>query len=135
MKVQKFVFALLTVFTATAIAGAQAPSWNHKSLVTFPRQTEIPGRIVPPGQYVLKLAVPESHVAQLLSTDETQVFGIFFTKTQERESAAGLGAQLLLEPRQKGAARWDRLTGWFSPGEPVGDEVSYDKYHPVEPSR
>jgi len=80
MKLQKFVFALLTVLTAAAFAVAQAPSWNHKSLVTFQRQTEIPGRIVPAGQYVLKLIVPENHVAQLLSTDETQVFGVFFTK-------------------------------------------------------
>jgi hypothetical protein len=124
----------LASIASTAIR-AQAPTWNHKALVTFKRQTEIPGRILPPGQYVLKLVAPEIHVGQILSTDETQVFGIFFTKTTDRRSTPPLDTQVHLEPRQKGALQWDRLVAWFSPGEPVGDEVSYDKYQPVEPSR
>jgi hypothetical protein len=63
------------------------------------------------------------------------VFGIFFTKTTDRRSTPPLDTQVQLESRQKGTLQWDRLVAWFSKGETVGDEVSYDKYQPVEPSR
>ena len=129
------LLSIALVSLMAASSEAQAPSWNHKALVTFSRQTEIPGRILPPGQYILKLVSPEMHVGQVLSTDESQIFGIFFTKTIDRRSTQPLNTQVSLEPRQNSAAKWDRLIGWFSPGEPVGDEVSYDKYQPVEPGR
>jgi hypothetical protein len=139
MKTQRIVLAAVLFVALGSVAStqiqAQAPAWNHKALVTFKRQTEIPGRILPPGQYVLKLVVPEIQVAQILSTDETQVFGIFFTKTTDRRSTPPLDTQVQLESRQKGTLQWDRLVAWFSKGETVGDEVSYDKYQPVEPSR
>jgi len=132
-----FTLGLLgtAVSAATSFnAEAQAPSWSHKAYATFEREVEIPGRILSPGTYVLKLAVPEAHVGQILNSDETQILGLFFTKTADRRSTGPLETDVRLEPRQKGAVKWDRLTGWFSPGEPVGDEISYDRYKPVEPN-
>jgi hypothetical protein len=102
--------------------------------LTFARPAEIPGRILPPGTYVFRLLVPEAHVGQVLSADETEVFGIFFTRTRERLSNPPLRTDVVLEARSKGNLKWDRVIAWFSPEEPVGDEISYDKYKPVEPA-
>jgi hypothetical protein len=125
---------LCAVAILPAAAVAQRPVWSHKAFATFQRPVEIPGRILPPGTYVLRLIVPEIHVGQVLSADEKQVFGIFFTSTMDRKPAPSLETEIRLEPREKGSAKWDRLIGWFSPGEQVGDAISYDKYAPVEPA-
>jgi hypothetical protein len=121
------------VLTASYPVNAQTPVWSHKAYVTFERQTEIPGRMLPPGTYVLRLIVPEIHVAQILSADEKETFGLFFTMTTDRRSIYPLETQVKLEPREKGGVKWDRLVAWFSPGEAIGDELSYDNYKPVEP--
>jgi len=136
MKTRLRPLAILIVALAAFVAfdaAAQNPTWNHKAYVTLERQTEIPGRILPPGTYVLKLIVPESHVGQILNADETKAFGLFFTKTIDRKFPGALETDVRLENRQKGTVKWDRLVAWFSPGEPVGDEISYDKYAPEEP--
>ena len=76
------ISALVFVLTVGLIpnGGAQTPRWSHKAYLTFSRQVEIPGRILPPGTYVFRLIVPENHIGQVLHADETEVFGIFFTR-------------------------------------------------------
>ena|SRR5688572_3201580 len=137
MKIYRLLFlaSLLALFVIPSpYVDAQTPVRSHKAYVTFQRPVEIPGRILPAGTYVLKLIVPEIHVGQILSADETEVFGIFFTMTVDRKPAANLPTDLKLELREKGAAKWDRLIAWFSPGYTIGDEISYDRYKPVEPA-
>jgi hypothetical protein len=112
---------------------AQKPLWSHKAILTFERPFEIPGKILPPGTYVFKLIVPSAHVGQVLNVEETEVFGIFFTYTLDRAPGVPLPPDVLLEPREKGGKKWDRMVGWFSPGETVGDRISFDQFKPVEP--
>lgn len=136
MKAARVLLFVAVTVLAISFSGADAQtiSWSHKAVAKFERPVEIPGRMLPPGTYILKLVVPESHVGQILSADETEVFGMFFTMTTDRRGPAPLRTDLMLEPRQKGALKWDRLIGWFSADEPVGDLVSYDRYKPADPS-
>src|SRR5262245_56814255 len=107
------IFGLAALFVHDL--NAQVPIWNHKAVITLYRQAEIPGRILPPGTYVFKLLEPEIHVAQVLSSDETEIFGIFFTSTADRKRKGELDTQVVLEPRTNGIQTWDRVVGWFSP--------------------
>lgn len=140
MKKYAFVLAGALLLAALIIPSAavaqtqQGPSWNHRATVYFERPVEIPGRLLPPGTYVLKLIVPENHVAQILSQDESRIYGVFFTKTAERATYAPLPANVKLEPRENASLKWDRLIAWFSNEEPIGDEVSYDQHQPVDPT-
>jgi hypothetical protein len=137
MKTYRFLILSAALILGAVIlssnAEGQTPTWSHKAYFTFTRPVEIPGRILPPGTYLLKLIAPEMHAGQILSADETEAFGTFFTMTIDRKPIRPLLHDVLLEPRQKGDVKWDRLKGWFSNGETIGDEISYDRFKPVEP--
>src|ERR1035437_10836675 len=50
--------------------------WNKKTVLTFSESVEIPGVVLPAGQYVFKLldSLSDRHIVQVFNADENKVY-------------------------------------------------------------
>jgi len=62
-------------------AGAKADNWDKKTIMTFADSVEVPGRVLPAGTYVFRLADSPSnrHIVQIWSRDESQLLATILT--------------------------------------------------------
>src|SRR5258706_16145555 len=74
------------LLAASFINSAKADSWDKKSTVTFSESVEIPGAVLPPGQYVIKLVAEQSnrHIVQFMNAEETHVIDTVVAIPAER---------------------------------------------------
>ena len=58
---------------------AKADEWNQKTIFTFSGPVEIPGRVLPAGTYVFKLAdsLADRNVVEVFNKHENHLYGIF----------------------------------------------------------
>ncbi|MBK5294866.1 MAG: hypothetical protein JJE04_24710 [Acidobacteriia bacterium] len=118
---------LLTTTIALAFAiGAWASPWNKKTVIDVKETILIPGKELPPGKYVMKLADSASnrHIVQIFNSDETKVEATILAIPNWR-----------LKPTGKTAlGYWETPSGvppalrsWFYPGDNFGQEFAYPK--------
>ena len=114
---------LLVGMTATP---STAQPFDKRTVFTFSAPVSMPGVTLPAGQYIFRLANPDSGrtVVQVLNADGTKPYGMFFSMRAERfepapapeirfmETAAGLPAA---------------VRTWWYPGERTGYEFVYPK--------
>jgi hypothetical protein len=113
--------AMLCAFLGT---GANADTWNKKTVVTFSDSVEIPGQVLPAGTYVFKLAnsISDRHIVQIWTADETQLLATLMTVPDYRP-----------DPPDKTIFEFDERPGdssmaihsWFYPGDNMGQEFVY----------
>ena len=108
-----------------APAAAQTPV-DRRTIFTFSGPVTMPGVTLPAGEYVFRLANPNSSadVVQVLSSDGTKPYGLFFSRPVDRleppadpevrfmETAAGMPAA---------------IRSWWYPGQSKGYEFVYPK--------
>src|SRR5688500_14459367 len=80
---------LLPVALCWILLPARADMRNKKTVVTFPEPVEVPGAILPPGKYVLKLAdSPASrHIVHITDPSEGRVYATILTIPKYRSEA------------------------------------------------
>ena len=115
--------AMLCAFLGT---GANADTWNKKTVVTFSDSVEIPGQVLPAGTYVFKLAnsISDRHIVQIWTGDETQLLATLMTVPDYRP-----------DPPDKTIFEFDERPGdspmaihtWFYPGDNMGQEFVYPR--------
>jgi hypothetical protein len=98
--------------------------YDKKTLLTFSAPVEVPGRVLPAGTYVFKLADSQAdrHIVQIFDKDEKQLIATVLAVPDER-----------LEPRGKTVISFDErpsgspeaLRAWFYPGNTIGQEFVY----------
>jgi len=106
---------------------ANADSRNKKTIVTISDSVEVPGAILPPGTYVLRLASLPSNtnVVQIMDADEDFVFATVIAVPIERSEPAD---HTLLRFSERPAGSPVALHTWFYPGETIGLEFVYPAY-------
>lgn len=105
---------------------AKADDWDQKTTVTFSQPVEIPGKVLPAGTYVFKLADSQSdrNVVEVFNKDENHLYGIFLAipdyrmKTPEKPI-------ITFEERVVGAP--EAVKAWFYPGDNYGHDFVYPK--------
>ena len=115
--------ALLACVMATPSA---AQPVDKRTLFTFSTPVAMPGVTLAPGQYLFRLANPESaaHVIQVLDPDGKKPFGMFFALPAERtEPASKPEVRFMETPAGTPAA----IKTWWYPGERSGYEFVYPK--------
>jgi hypothetical protein len=115
--------AMLCAFLGT---GANADTWDKKTIVTFSDSVEIPGQVLPAGTYVFKLAnsISDRHIVQIWTGDETQLLATLMTVPDYRP-----------DPPDKTIFEFDERPGdspmaihtWFYPGDNMGQEFVYPR--------
>ena len=102
---------------------AGADQWNQETVLTFSHDVEIPGKVLPAGTYIFRLAdaPPNRHLVLVL--DRTRrVFAMAFTVPAMRFAATN---ETLITFDERTAGTPLPLKQWFYPGRRVGEEFVY----------
>jgi LPXTG-motif cell wall-anchored protein len=122
----------LTVVLCACAAGwlltprARADSWDKKTTVVFKQPVEIPGMVLAPGKYVMRLMDSQSdrHIVQIFNADESHLYATLLTIPDDLLRAEGKTV-ITFEERKAGSP--EALKAWFYPGDPTGEEFVYPK--------
>jgi hypothetical protein len=131
------MFKILAVILGGALFAslpAFADQWNKKTVLTFSEAVEIPGVILPAGQYVFKLVDSPSnrHIVQVFNADEDKVYATILAIPHYRMTPADETVVLFEERR---ADQPQAIHAWFYPGETYGQEFVYPKGRALELAR
>ena len=109
---------------------AMADQWNKKTIITVGEAIQVPGKVLQPGKYVMKLLDSPSsrHVVQIFNEREDQLQTTILAIPNYR-----------LQPTGKTEFQWwetpagqpKALRAWFYPGDNFGQEFAYPKNEAV----
>lgn len=108
---------------------AKADAWNQKTIVTFNAPVEVPGHVLSPGTYVLKMADPSDFpgVVQIFNASQTKLVTTFMTAPDYRDTPTDQTAILFAE---RPANAPPAVHAWFYPGMQYGHEFLYRNERP-----
>jgi hypothetical protein len=112
--------------TSLSVAPAVADTWNKKTIITITEAVQVPGAILEPGKYVMKLldSPSDRHIVQIFNEREDHVFTTILAIPNYR-----------LQPTGKTEFQWwetpagqpKAMRAWFYPGDNFGQEFAYPK--------
>jgi hypothetical protein len=123
-------FALLVtsigLLGAAFLPTARADEWNKRTILTVNEPIQVPGQVIEPGKYVMKLLDSPSnrHIVQIFNEDETHLITTILAIPNYRLEPTGKTQFSFWEtpPGQPKALR-----AWFYPGDNFGQEFAYPK--------
>ncbi len=124
--------ALCLAVLLTAITPAvYADEWNKKTIVTFSDRVEVPGAVLEPGKYVLKLVDSQAdrHIVQVMNERENKVYATILAIPNYRLEPTGKTVVTFYEMP---AGQPQALRAWFYPGDNFGQEFAYPKQKATE---
>jgi len=103
---------------------AMADEVNQEAVVKLTGPVEVPGRVLPAGEYVFKLADNPSDrgIVQIFNEDQRQLVATIFTVPTNRAKPTD-GTVITLEERPNGSP--EALGKWFFAGQTEGVEFLY----------
>jgi hypothetical protein len=115
------IFALLAI--ALACVGL-ADTWNKKTILTINEPLKVPGAVLQPGKYVMKLMDSPSnrHIVQIWNADENHLITTILAIPNYRLEPKGK-TEFGFWEAPKGAPV--ALRAWFYPGDNFGQEFAY----------
>ena len=125
MKINKSYIAVGLIIALSLFFGltAHADEADESSTITFSQPIQIPGRVLPAGTYVFKLAsTDELNVVQVFNADRTVLYANLQTIATDRPEPTDRTVVALAE---QGAGQPDVLVKWFYPGRETGNEFVY----------
>ena len=116
----------VAVFVCLMAAPVSAQPFDKRTMFTFSGPVTLPGITLPAGQYLFRLADPNSsaRVVQVLNADGTTPYGLFFTIPVERLEPASLPEVRFMETASGTPAA---IRTWWYPGERRGYEFIFPK--------
>ena len=116
----------VAVFVCLMAAPVSAQPLDKRTLFTFSGPVALPGVTLPSGQYLFRLANPNSSVSvvQVLNADGTKPYGLFFTIPAERLEPASSPEVRFMETA---AGMPAAIRTWWYPGERTGYEFIFPK--------
>ncbi len=115
----------LTLATLSVMP-AVADTWNKKTIITITEAVQVPGAILEPGKYVMKLldSPSDRHIVQIFNEREDHVYTTILAIPNYR-----------LQPTGKTEFQWwetpagqpKAMRAWFYPGDNFGQEFAYPK--------
>ena len=113
--------AVLACLTAAPVC---AQTYDKRTLLTFSGPVALPGVTLPAGQYLFRLADPDTSrkVVQVLSADGKTPYGMFFSLPAERFEAASTPQVQFMETA---TGMPKAITAWWYPGERSGYAFMY----------
>lgn len=125
-------FSILQIGALTAVLVSLAPpltladEYDKKTVVTFDQPTEVPGIVLQPGKYVIKLLNSSSnrHIAEIMNEKMDHLYALTFTAAAERLNR---GDKTILTFYEGGNGRPQAIRRWFWPGDTNGQEFVYPK--------
>ncbi|HUS07479.1 MAG TPA: hypothetical protein VMZ52_14325 [Bryobacteraceae bacterium] len=123
--------ACLSLASFTIAPSALADTWNKKTILTVSEPIQVPGKVLQPGKYVMRLLDSPSnrHIVQIFNEREDQLQTTILAIPNYR-----------LQPTGKTTFQWwetpvgqpKALRAWFYPGDNFGQEFAYPKNMSVQ---
>ena len=125
MKINKSYIAVGLIVALSLFFGlaAHADEADESTTISFSQPIQIPGRVLPAGTYVFKLASTDDlNVVQVFNADRTVLYATLETIATDRPEPTDHTVVALAE---QGAGQPDVLLKWFYPGRETGNEFLY----------
>jgi hypothetical protein len=105
---------------------AKADEWDKQTVLTFNEQVEVPGKVLPAGTYVFRLAGSQSdrNVVQVFTEDRKQLVATIMAIPAYRIEPTGKTV-VTFDERPSGSP--EALHKWFYPGDTYGFQFVYPK--------
>ena|ERR1700674_2334159 len=118
--------ALAGVMLCIGTLASRADDYDKKTIVTISERTEVPGIILEPGTYVIKLLNSSSnrHIAEIMNEKMDHLYALTFTVAAEKVQRTGKTVLTFYEGTNN---RPPALRKWFWPGDTIGQEFIYPK--------
>src|ERR1700739_2095632 len=133
MKINKGYIAIgmILAFALFFELAAHADEADQTHTITFSQPVQIPGKVLPAGSYLFKLANSDSdlNIVQIFSADRTVLYATLQTIQTDRREPSGHTVVALAE---QGTGQPDALLKWFYPGRETGDEFVYPAHQEKE---
>ena len=127
MKTNKAYF-LIGLIIASALffeVAAHADEYDLTTKLTFSQPVQIPGKVLPAGSYLFKLAnMSDRHIVQVFNSDGMVLYATLMAIPTERREPTGDSVVTFAE---QGNGQPEALLKWFYPGETTGNEFVYSK--------
>src|SRR5882762_7985297 len=122
-----FIIAFALIFELTA----HADEGNQLTKISFSEAVQVPGRVLPAGDYEFVLARSDSNrnLVQIFNADGTELYATVQTIPTERARETD-GTSITLAQRPDGKP--DAVLTWFYPGTDTGHEFVYSKPEETE---
>jgi len=103
---------------------ANADESDEAMTVTFSTPVQIPGKVLPAGSYLFKLADDGSdpNVVEILNSDGARLYEMVTTRPIERQESSD---KTTITFAQQGPGKPDALLKWYYPASLVGHEFIY----------
>jgi len=122
--------ALAAAVVCVAPLATRADEIDKKTVVTFDRPTEIPGIVLQPGKYVIRLLNSSSnrHIAEVMNERMDHLYALTFTAAAERLYPIDdkTNKKILTFYEEKNGQP-QAVRQWFWPGDTIGQEFLYPK--------
>jgi hypothetical protein len=117
-------------FLLLASSAAFAQIWNKKTTLTVRERIEVPGAVLEPGNYVLRLVDSDSnrHIVRFMNEREDRVISTAIAIPNYRMKVTG-DTQFSFYERPAGEPA--AMRAWFYPGDNFGQEFVYPKHRAV----
>lgn len=116
---------------AASLSVVRADTWDKKTIVSFSQPVEVPGAILQPGKYVMKLVNSQSdrHVVQFTNERQNHVYATTIAVPAYRTQVTG---RTVITFYEAAAGQAEPIRNWFYPGDNFGQEFVYPKEHLLE---
>jgi hypothetical protein len=126
-QIRNFEIALsFAAALAFITAPARSDTWDKKTTVKFSQTIEVPGAVLQPGTYVMKLVDLSSqrHVVQFMNERENRVYAAAMAIPAYRDRVTDYTVIGFYEAP---AGKPEAMKNWFYPGDNYGQEFLYPK--------
>jgi hypothetical protein len=125
MRINKSYIAVGLIIALSLFFGlaAHADEADESTTITFSQPIQIPGRVLPAGTYVFKLASTyDLNLVQVFNADRAVLYANLQTIATDRPEPSDHTVVALAE---QGTGQPDVLLKWFYPGRETGKEFLY----------
>ncbi len=125
---KRFNPALLTLCLLIAPAVVHADTWDKKTTVNFSQPVEVPGYVLQPGKYVMKLVnlSADRHVVQFTNERENRVYATANAVPSYRTEVSD---KTVITFYEVPAGQPEPIKNWYYPGDNFGQEFVYPQGH------
>jgi hypothetical protein len=113
------------------VPSAMADQWNKKTIITINEPIQVPGKVLQPGKYVMKLldSPANRHVVQIFNEREDQLQTTVLAIPNYRLQPTG---DTEFQWWETPAGQPKAMRAWFYPGDNFGQEFAYPKNEAVQ---
>jgi len=126
MKSLNLIAAASCLGVLTFVPNASADQWNKKTYITVGEAVQVPGKVLQPGRYVMRLLDSPSnrHIVQIFNEREDQLQTTVLAIPNYRMRPTG---KTEFQWWETPAGQPKAIRAWFYPGDNFGQEFAYPK--------